>query len=70
MNFKPNQGYSLRFFSTGAPSEKTNPQGEEIITIFPEIMIFHVFEEMEEGFVIIREFPDTKVPDYPDECYY
>ena len=59
MNFKPNQGYSLKFFSTGTFSENIDPQGEEIITIFPGIMIFHVFEEIEEGFVIIKEFPPS-----------
>lgn len=61
MNFQPDKEYSLCFFSTGFPSEETNPQGEEIITAFPSIMIFHVFEEMDEGFVIVKEFS----PNYP-----
>jgi hypothetical protein len=57
MNFKPHQGYSLRFFSTGIPSDAFYPQGEEIITIFPEVTISHIFNRIDEGFVIIREFP-------------
>jgi hypothetical protein len=57
MKFQPHQGYSLRFFSTGIPSDTMDPKGEEIITIFPEVMIPHVFNKIDEGFVIIKEFP-------------
>ena len=69
MNFKPNQGYSLRFFSTGNLSDDlVDPQGEEIITTFPAIMINHVFEEIEEGFVIIKEcLPPFPIPCFPNE---
>lgn len=61
MTFKPFQGYNLRFFSTGIPSSEMDPHGEEIITAFPEYMIRHVFDRIDEGFVIIQEVPPAYV---------
>jgi hypothetical protein len=62
MNFQSNQGYSLKFFSTGLPSDTMDPQGKEIITLFPEYVIPYVFNQIDEGFVIIKETPYTYTP--------